>query len=92
MALSPPVNQTASGSLAVGANARVALASRIYVEGRHDAELVEQVEHALRHFRAHLDARIKCRGIGGDNDAGNQGHVQTGRLIAEPQEHLGIEK
>jgi hypothetical protein len=35
--------RTASGSLAVGAKARVALASRIYVEGRHDAELVEQV-------------------------------------------------
>jgi DUF3097 family protein len=35
---------TASGSVAVkGARARVALASRIYVEGRHDAELVEQV-------------------------------------------------
>jgi hypothetical protein len=35
--------RTASGSLAVQAKARVALASRIYVEGRHDAELVEQV-------------------------------------------------
>jgi DUF3097, C-terminal domain/DUF3097, N-terminal domain len=36
--------RTASGSVAVpGANAKVALASRIYVEGRHDAELVEQV-------------------------------------------------
>jgi hypothetical protein len=35
--------RTASGSLAAGAKARVALASRIYVEGRHDAELVEQV-------------------------------------------------
>jgi hypothetical protein len=36
--------RTASGSLAVsGARARTALASRIYVEGRHDAELVEQV-------------------------------------------------
>lgn len=36
--------RTASGSLAVsGARARVALKSRIYVEGRHDAELVEQV-------------------------------------------------
>ncbi|MDT5340115.1 MAG: hypothetical protein QOD90_5620 [Mycobacterium sp.] len=35
---------TASGSVAVaGARARTALASRIYVEGRHDAELVEQV-------------------------------------------------
>jgi hypothetical protein len=37
-------NRTASGSVALpGARARVALASRIYVEGRHDAELVEQV-------------------------------------------------
>jgi hypothetical protein len=36
--------RTASGSVAVtGARARVAAASRIYVEGRHDAELVEQV-------------------------------------------------
>ncbi len=36
--------RTASGSVAVpGARARVALPSRIYVEGRHDAELVEQV-------------------------------------------------
>jgi hypothetical protein len=36
--------RTASGSVAVaGAKARVARASRIFVEGRHDAELVEQV-------------------------------------------------
>ena len=36
--------RTASGSVAVkDARAKVALASRIYVEGRHDAELVEQV-------------------------------------------------
>lgn len=37
--------QTASGSLAAPrpARARVARASRIYVEGRHDAELVERV-------------------------------------------------
>jgi len=36
--------RTASGSLAVhGARARVARASRIFVEGRHDAELVEKV-------------------------------------------------
>ena len=35
---------TASGSVAVqGAKARVARASRIFVEGRHDAELVEKV-------------------------------------------------
>jgi hypothetical protein len=41
--------RTASGSVAVAAKARVALASRIYVEGRHDAELVEQVwGHDLR--------------------------------------------
>jgi hypothetical protein len=45
----PPVvpgakRRTASGSLAVdGARARVAQASRIWVEGIHDAELVEQV-------------------------------------------------
>ncbi|EWT03443.1 hypothetical protein N865_17100 [Intrasporangium oryzae NRRL B-24470] len=36
--------RTASGSVAVhGAAARVASGSRIYVEGRHDAELVEKV-------------------------------------------------
>ncbi len=36
--------RTASGSVAVpGTKARVARASRIYVEGRHDAELVERV-------------------------------------------------
>ncbi|CAM3396098.1 DUF3097 domain-containing protein [Nocardioides dubius] len=36
--------RTASGSIAVqGARARVARASRIFVEGRHDAELVEKV-------------------------------------------------
>ena len=37
-------SRTASGSVAVrGARARVARASRIYVEGRHDAELIEKV-------------------------------------------------
>jgi len=37
-------DRTASGSVAVpGARARVARASRIYVEGRHDAELIAQV-------------------------------------------------
>ena len=50
--LTPPVRQsqplaakrTASGSVAVpGAPPRVARASRIFVEGRHDAELVERV-------------------------------------------------
>jgi hypothetical protein len=38
------VGRTASGSLAVpGVRARVARAGRIYVEGRHDAELIAQV-------------------------------------------------
>ncbi len=50
--LCPPITQkgpelptrTASGSIAVhGTKARVARASRIFVEGRHDAELVEKV-------------------------------------------------
>lgn len=49
--LTPPVRKgpaqptrTASGSVAVpGTRARVARASRIFVEGRHDAELVEKV-------------------------------------------------
>lgn len=37
-------SRTASGSVAVpGSRARVARASRIYVEGRHDAELIAQV-------------------------------------------------
>ncbi|MDQ3628280.1 MAG: DUF3097 domain-containing protein [Actinomycetota bacterium] len=35
--------RTASGSVAVATDARVARAGRIYVEGRHDAELVERV-------------------------------------------------
>ncbi|MGY4651742.1 DUF3097 domain-containing protein [Mycobacterium sp. URHB0021] len=44
VAVSKAAARTASGSVAVkGARARVALTSRIYVEGRHDAELVEQV-------------------------------------------------
>lgn len=39
-----PRARTASGSVAVaGARARVARASRIWVEGKHDAELVERV-------------------------------------------------
>jgi hypothetical protein len=39
-----PLRRTASGSVAVAeTRARVALESRIYVEGRHDAELVERV-------------------------------------------------
>jgi hypothetical protein len=38
-----PAARTASGSVKVATRARVALAGRIYVEGRHDAELVEQV-------------------------------------------------
>lgn len=39
-----PKTRTASGSVAVpGTKARVARASRIFVEGRHDAELVEKV-------------------------------------------------
>ena len=36
-------SRTASGSVAVDTSARVALGSRIFVEGRHDAELVEKV-------------------------------------------------
>ena len=40
----PAAARTASGSVAVqGVRARVARASRIYVEGRHDAELIAQV-------------------------------------------------
>ena len=43
-ALAWAATRTASGSLAVAdAKTRVARASRIYVEGRHDAELVERV-------------------------------------------------
>ena len=36
-------SRTASGSVAVDTSARVAVGSRIFVEGRHDAELVEKV-------------------------------------------------
>ena len=40
----PTAHRTASGSISVpNAKARVARASRIWVEGRHDAELVEKV-------------------------------------------------
>jgi hypothetical protein len=40
----PVAQRTKSGSVKVAdARAKIALASRIYVEGRHDAELVEQV-------------------------------------------------
>ncbi|MCV7344424.1 DUF3097 domain-containing protein [Mycolicibacterium rhodesiae] len=40
----PAAQRTKSGSVKVAdARAKVAMASRIYVEGRHDAELVEQV-------------------------------------------------
>ncbi len=40
----PSTQRTASGSVKVaGSKARVALDGRIYVEGRHDAELVERV-------------------------------------------------
>jgi hypothetical protein len=40
----PAISRTASGSRAVkGARARVASGSRIFVEGKHDAELVEKV-------------------------------------------------
>ena len=39
----PELRTTASGSIAVDATPRVARASRILVEGLHDAELVEQV-------------------------------------------------
>lgn len=42
-AAQPSQQRTSSGSVKVSAKARVALAGRIYVEGRHDAELVEQV-------------------------------------------------
>jgi hypothetical protein len=45
----PSVRQTNSGSVAVPARPRVARASRIWVEGIHDAELVEHVwGHDLR--------------------------------------------
>ncbi len=43
-AVPPAPTRTASGSVAVpSSRARVARASRIYVEGRHDAELVEKI-------------------------------------------------
>lgn len=43
-AAAPAVRRTASGSIAVdGQRARTALPSRIWVEGKHDAQLVERV-------------------------------------------------
>lgn len=50
VATGPGLTRSASGSVAVtGSRARVARASRIFVEGRHDAELVERVwGHDLR--------------------------------------------
>ncbi|WBP94514.1 DUF3097 domain-containing protein [Mycolicibacterium neoaurum] len=74
--------RTASGSVAVaGAKARVALASRIYVEGRHDAELVEQVWGA--------DLRIEgvvVEYLGGVDDlAGIVAEFQPG-----PKRKLGV--
>ena len=39
----PEARRTASGSVKVDTRAKVALQGRIYVEGRHDAELVEQI-------------------------------------------------
>ncbi|AHC25397.1 MULTISPECIES: DUF3097 domain-containing protein [Mycobacteriaceae] len=74
--------RTASGSVAVaGAKARVALDSRIYVEGRHDAELVEQVWGA--------DLRIEgvvVEYLGGVDDlAGIVAEFQPG-----PKRKLGV--
>jgi hypothetical protein len=61
--------RTASGSLPVDSRARVARASRIWVEGRHDAELVEKVwgddlrvEGVVVEYLEgvdHLDARMR---------------------------------
>lgn len=54
-AASNEVRRTNSGSIAgPGAPARVAAASRIWVEGRHDAELVEHVWGDDQIGRAHV--------------------------------------
>ncbi|MGH3362824.1 MAG: DUF3097 domain-containing protein [Nocardioides sp.] len=71
-----PATRTASGSVAVhGAKARVARQSRIYVEGRHDAELVEKVWGD--------DLRLEgvvVEYLGGVDDlAGHLGDVRPGR-------------
>ncbi len=42
-AAQPVLRRTASGSTAIRSKARVAQGSRIWVEGRHDAELIERV-------------------------------------------------
>ena len=73
--------RSASGSFAVqGAKARVARASRIFVEGRHDAELVEKVwGHDLRIEGVaveylegvdHLEAVLQAFQPGGDRRVG----------------------
>lgn len=74
--------RTASGSVAVpGAKARVARASRIYVEGRHDAELVEQVWGA--------DLRIEgvvVEYLGGVDDLADI----VAEFAPEPSRRLGV--
>jgi hypothetical protein len=50
--------RTASGSIAAPEQrARVARASRIFVEGRHDAELVEKLADVLAEFRPSAERR-----------------------------------
>ncbi|HNM96998.1 MAG TPA: DUF3097 family protein [Marmoricola sp.] len=56
--------RTASGSVAVaGVKARVARASRIFVEGRHDAELVEKVVRISRELGREIATPDEARKI-----------------------------
>ena len=77
-----PAARTASGSVAAPpSRAKVARASRIYVEGRHDAELVEKIwGDDLR------DAGVVVEYLGGIDDL----PAIVGRFRPGPGQRLGI--
>jgi hypothetical protein len=77
-----PVARTASGSIAAApSRAKVARASRIYVEGRHDAELVEKIwGDDLR------DVGVVVEYLGGINDL----PAIVTEFSPEPTRRLGV--
>jgi len=77
-----PAERTASGSRAVhGVRARVARGSRIWVEGRHDAELVEKV----------WGDDLRLEGVVVEMLDGVDGLVEAVRAFApEPGRRLGV--
>lgn len=88
-AAAPGVRRTASGSIAAPpSRARVARASRIWVEGRHDAELVEKVwGDDLR------DVGVVVEPLGGIDDlVAAVGHFSPGpeRRLAVLVDHLVV--